>query len=418
MSAFFLLGALLAVGAVFHILRPLLWAPRRAGVSRDSANLALYREQERELEADLRAGTIAAGQYDQARAEIESRLIEDIGEKASSSAAGAPFARSPTAVVAVAMAIPLCALGIYLVIGAPQALFAAPVPPVSAGPSSGAPHEVSQDQIGAMVARLAAKLQENPANPDGWAMLGRSYHMLGRYRDASSAFANATKLLPDNAQLLADYADSLAMAQGRALKGEPEKLVARALKADPNNIKALALAGTVAFDRKDYAGATRHWERIVQAVPAQSEAAQSALASIEEARALQGKQPPRSAPVVAQAASGAPRVSGVARIAPQLAGKVAPTDTVFIYARAAEGPRMPLAILRKQARELPVSFVLDDSMAMSPQMKLSSVPRVVVFARISKTSEATPRSGDLQGQSQVVAVGAEGLDVLINSEVP
>jgi cytochrome c-type biogenesis protein CcmH len=258
--------------------------------------------------------------------------------------------------------------------------------------------------------------------------------MLGRYGDASDAFANATRLVPGDAQLLADYADSLAMAQGRRLKGEPEKLISRALKADPGNVKALALAATVAFDRKDYAGATRHWQRIVQTVPPQSDTAQAARASIEEARALQGRGPsltpslaqaadgaPRVTGVariaLAQAADGAPRVTGVARIAPALAGKVSPNDTVFIYARAAEGARMPLAIVRKQARELPASFVLDDSMAMSPQMKLSSVPRVVVFARVSKTSEATPRRGDLQGQSPAVAVGAEGLEVLIDTEV-
>jgi cytochrome c-type biogenesis protein CcmH len=221
--------------------------------------------------------------------------------------------------------------------------------------------------------------------------------------------------MPDDAQLLADYADALAMAQGRRLQGEPEKIVARALAADPNNIKALALAGTAAFDRKNYAEAVRHWERIGQLIPAGSEFADSLQASIAEARELGGIRAPQAKAAVAANRSGS--VSGIAKLAPGLAGKVAPTDTVFIFARAAEGPRMPLAILRKRARELPVSFELDDSMAMSPQMKLSSFTHVVVGARVSKSANATPQPGDLQGLSAPIKVGARGIAVTIDTEL-
>jgi cytochrome c-type biogenesis protein CcmH len=216
--------------------------------------------------------------------------------------------------------------------------------------------------------------------------------------------------------VLADYADVLGMTQGGRLQGKPETIIERALKIDPNNPKALALAGTVAFDNKDYAGAVRYWERMLPQVQPESEEARSIQASIDEARARggQGSAPPVQS---AAAATGKGVVSGVVKLAPALADKVAPTDTVFIFARAAEGPRMPLAIVRKQASELPITFKLDDSMAMAPNMKLSDFQQLVVGARISKSSNAAPRAGDLQGMSGTVTNGAAGITVLIDTEI-
>lgn len=401
MSLFFVWATLITLACLAYVLRPLLRQDARAPLSSAAANLAVHRDQRSELEADLRSGLLAPGQYEAACRELERRLLDDVGVDA------APAARatsSPLILAVLGAAVPLATLGIYLAVGSPQVLLA----PAPAAPSA-APHDVSQEQIGAMVERLAARLRDNPDNVEGWAMLGRSYQVLGRFAEASAAFAEAVKRTGDDAQLLADYADVLAMKQGRKLAGEPEKLVARALKADPNNFKALALAGTIAFDRKDYARAIAYWERIAQRAPPGSEAAQSAQASVEEARALLGG---TRAPV------GMPGgIRGVVRITPELAGKLAPGDTVFIYARAAEGPRMPLAIVRKQARELPLAFVLDDSMAMTPELKLSSVPRVVVSARVSRTAQAARRPGDLEGQSRPVPPDAQGVQVVIDSEV-
>ena len=245
-------------------------------------------------------------------------------------------------------------------------------------------------------------------------MLARSYAALGRFGEAAAAYAHAVERLPGDAQVLADYADALAMAQGRRLQGEPEKIIARALQVDPDNVKALALAGTVAFDKQDYATAVAHWERILRLVPQDSELAQSVRASVAEAQALGGGSP---APRERITAAGNNAISGVVRLAPEFAAKVAPTDTVFIFARAADGPRMPLAIMRKQARELPATFTLDDSMAMTPDTKLSNFPRVVVGARISKAANATPQPGDLQGVSSPVTGAATGITVVIDSEI-
>ena len=405
MTAFALLGVLLAAAALLFVVLPLARHNVRSGESRGSVNVAIYRDQLGELESDLRAGTLAQDQYEKARGEIEARLLEDVrGEQP---VAGAPR-RSRAAAVVLGLAIPLCAAAVYFAVGNPRALSPQPQ-------AGGTEHGLTQQQLGSLVERLAARMKDNPEDAEGWAMLGRSYAVLGRFRDSADAYAKAAARIPDDAQLLADYADALAMAQGRSLQGEPEKIIARALAADPNNIKALALAGTAAFDRKNYAEAVRHWERIGQLLPAGSEFADSLQASIAEARELGGIRAPQAKAPVAAARGGS--VSGIAKLAPDLAGKVAPTDTVFIFARAAEGPRMPLAILRKQARELPVSFVLDDSMAMSPQMKLSSFGQVIVGARVSKSANATPQPGDLQGLSVPIKVGARGVAVTIDTEL-
>ena len=405
MTAFVVLGVLLAAAALLFVVLPLARHGARSRDSRSSVNVAIYRDQLRELESDLRAGTLAPDQYEKSRGEIEARLLEDV--RGESAATGAP---RPSRAVAIALglAIPVCAAGVYFAVGNPRALS----PQAEAG---GTDHGLTQQQLQSLVDRLAARMKENPENAEGWAMLGRSYAVLGRFRESADAYAKAAAGMPGDAQLLADYADALAMAQGRRLHGEPEKIIARALEADPNNVKALALAGTAAFDRKNYAEAVRHWERIAQLVPPGSQFADSLQASIAEARELGGIRPaPGKAPAaVARAGS----VSGVARLSPELAGRVAPTDTVFVFARAAEGPRMPLAVLRKQVRDLPVTFVLDDSMAMAPQMKLSGFSQVVVGARVSKTASASPQPGDLEGQSVPVKVGARGVAVVIDTEV-
>jgi cytochrome c-type biogenesis protein CcmH len=403
MTLFVVLGVLLVAAALLFIVLPLARRAPQTGASREAVNVAVYRDQLREIEADVKAGTLAPDQHDKARAEIEARLAADLG-RSETQAEVSGSARG--AALALGLALPVCALAIYLTVGNPGAL--APQAQTAA-----APHGVTTQQFETMVARLAARLKENPEDVEGWTMLGRSYAVLGRFPEASAAYAQAVARAPKDAQLLADYADSLAMAQGRTLRGEPEKILTRALAADPKNVKALVLAGTAAFDRNDKAGAVRLWERALVVLPAESEMAQRVRAGIAEAR---GGGTVAQASKAERAAGGA-KVSGTVKVDPKLAGKIAPDDTVFIFARAAEGPRMPLAILRKQGRDLPLQFTLDDSMAMAPQMNLSAFPRVVIGARVSKSANASAQPGDLQGASAPIAVGSERVDVTIDTEV-
>jgi cytochrome c-type biogenesis protein CcmH len=294
-----------------------------------------------------------------------------------------------------ALAVPVAALGVYLLVGNPGAL------------SLQFEHQATAQQLDAMVERLAARLRENPDDVEGWKLLGRSYGALGRFPEAVDAYLKAATRAPRDAQILADLADVLAMSRGQSLQGEPEKLVLRALELDPQNLKALALAGTAAFERKDFAGAVRYWERMLPLVAADSEDARSIQASIAEARSLLK---PGAVPAAAA-------LKGTVRIAPDLKAKVSPDDTVFVFARAAQGPPMPLAVKRVKARELPLEFALDDSMAMAPGMQLSGFPRVIVGARVSKSGSATPQAGDLQGASAPVANDASGVSVVIDSVV-
>ena len=404
MTVFWVMAVLLAAGAVAFVLPPLLRRRRTApGAAVEATNVAVYRDQLRELENDLAAGTLARDQFDSARRELEARLLDDVRVSATGPSGET---RGRVAAILAGIAIPLASILLYFAVGNPGAL----------APQSES-HGITRQQIEGMVDRLAARLKEDPADATGWAMLGRSYAVLDRFAEAAVAYANAVRHSPPDAQLLADYADALAMAQGRRLQGEPERLIAMALKIDPRNVKALALAGTAAFENRDFKGAIAYWSRILEIVPPDSDMADSIRDSIADAQQLSGGTI-KAPPAPARAAAAAPGVvSGTVQLSPALAARVAPGDTVFVFARAVEGPRVPLAVMRKQARELPAAFTLDDTMAMAPGMKLSNHDRVVVGARISKSGQPTPQPGDYEGLSAPVKVGDSGVIVLIANEV-
>ena len=399
MMLFWSIGALVAAAALVLVLRPLIAVPRR-GASRRDLNVSVYRDQLRELEADLGAGTLAREDYERSRAEIERRLLADVGAEGRLDPVAGAW--NPRAALVVAIAVPALALGVYLLVGNPDALD----PRLRQS-------QVGMPEIEKMVQRLADRLEQNPEDLEGWKMLGKSYSVMGRFAEASNAYAKAAARAPRDPQLLADLADALAMARGQKMKGEPEELVLRALQLDPKNLKALALAGTAAYERQDFAGAAAYWERMLPLVPRDSEDARTIATNVAEAKALAGGAP---VPPEGKAAAQAGALRGTVKLSPQLASRVSPGDTVFIFARAAQGPPMPVAVLRRKAGDLPVDFALDDSMAMAGR-KLSDFPSVVVGARISKSGNATPQPGDLQGASAAVANDASGVTVTIDTVV-
>ncbi len=410
MTLFWIIAGLLAAGALLFVLPPLLRKrDADASVSRNALNVSIYRDQLRELDADLVSGNISRERYDEAKRDIERRLIEESAEPATGAATAAP--RSRRMAIVTGLLMPLFAIGLYVVTGNPDGL--------SPEKRALSKHDVSAQQIEGMVDKLAARLKERPEDTEGWVMLGRSYTVLGRHAEAVKAYETAVGRMPENAQLLADYAGALAMAQGGKLQGEPEKIIERALKIDPDQPKVLAIAGTMAFEKNDFAGAIALWEKLQKHVPPDSEYARSLASGIAEARTRakeSGKHvPAAAAPVDAAAAQAS--VSGTVQLAPALAAKVAPGDTVFIFARAADGPRIPLAILKKRAGELPIKFVLDDSLAMSPAMKLSGVKQALIGARISKSGDAKPQPGDLEGYVGPLSVGARDVTLTIDTEV-
>lgn len=410
MTAFIMLSVVLGAIVLLVVALPLLrQRVQSTEISADRVNISIYGDQLRELDEDLAAGTIDPSQHAEARAELERRLLEDTADSGNTVTATAPRSGRLTAII-LAVLIPLGATGLYLAVGTPEGL----APEVSAGS-----HDVTPQQVEEMVAKLAARLKESPENGEGWVMLGRSYAALERYTEAAAAYAQATARIPGNAQLLVDYADVLAMSQGRRLAGEPEKLIQRALAIDPDNGKALALAGTAAFDRKDYATAVKYWQRLAASLPQNSEIAGAVQNSIAEAQALAGGAKPGMAKKEAavQNTAAIARVAGSVVISPALKGRAAPDDTVFIFARAASGPPAPLAVLRMRVADLPATFVLDDSMAMAPGLNLSGFDTVIVGARISKSGKPVRQPGDLEGFSKNVKVGTTGINVVIDTEV-
>jgi cytochrome c-type biogenesis protein CcmH len=406
MTGFVLAAALLTLAALAFVLWPLLRGRVRAPMSLRQANLSVYRDQFAELERDLALGVLDAGQYESARAELERRVLEEAGGEQARQ--GTPARRGAWITAAViGVGIPVLSGLLYAKLGTPDALD--PSKRVVADPGS-----ITVEQFQAMTEKLAQHLAANPDDVKGWLMLGRAYKALERHGDAVKALSEAKRRQPGNVEILVELAEATALAQGRDLEGEPRKLLEQALAIDPNDEKALTLAGTAAFARKDYRAAIGYWERLRKRVPADSELGQALARGIEEARTLGGIEP---APERAAGVAGPEAIRGEVRLAAALKQEAAPDDTVFVFVRAAEGPRMPLAVLTKKVKDLPTRFQLDDSQSMTPDLKLSGFPKLIVSARVSRSGSAAPQPGDLQGASGIVAPGTAGVVVTIDSVV-
>lgn len=424
MTAFYVTAAALAMLAAVLLAMPL-WTRRPSvGDGAASEDVRTLSAQLRQLDQLHRAGALTAEQHADSKAAVERKLLASLGTVPVEASPPRP---APRLVAALALFVVAFAAAGYAWIGSPQSLALGPGSGVAtlagaeaggAADAPGAPHALVPEQVAAMVEQLAKRLKDQPDDADGWLMMARSQVVLGKHAQAVEAFKQAARLRPDDAGLLADYADALAVAQGRRLDGEPTTLIERALGLNASNPKALALAGTAAFDRHDYAGAVRHWEKLVALESGDDAFTQQIRAGIAEARQL-GGMAPTTAPPPSTVRDSRPvaSVSGTVTLAAALHGRAAPDDTLFVFARAADGSRMPLAILRKRVRDLPLQFTLDDEMAMSDSAKLSGAQRVIVGARVSKSGNAMPQSGDLQGTLGAVAVGSAGLKVEIDQVV-
>ena len=291
MILFWVICAVMILIALAFVLPPALQQSEEADVKSDNdrrqANIAVYRDQLSELEADLRNGIVAEEQYPQDREEIERRLLEDTAHTRSKKSGAAPVNARNTAYL-LGLGIPFIAIVFYLKVGEPN-LIENPAP-VGAPPAAttAAPPERSQEQIEANVTKLAEKLQANPNDVQGWTMLARSYSSMEKFSEAANAYGKATELSPKDADLWAEYAFATAMANGRTLQGKPTELVNQALKIDPENAKALQLAGSAAFEAKDYKKAVDYWQQVLKKVPLDSEVGQAITERINEAKTLAG----------------------------------------------------------------------------------------------------------------------------------
>jgi len=420
---FWLIVSAMTLGVIALLLWPLLRRTAAVAMGERENRLAVYRQQFAELEQDQKNGVLTEELYQQARSELERRLLDETGSAETAPAAAGWQVNNRLVAVVVAIVVPLASVALYWTIGNPLAISHPSASAFSAQGNSDS-DRMSAEGIESLLERLKTKLEQNPNDGVGWALLARSYVSMGRYSEAVTIYEKAVSLIPDDAQLLADYADALGVVQGRTLEGKPELLIQQALKLDPQNVKVLMMVGTVAFDRKQYADAARYWVQARANLPpdAEPEVLQELASAIDEAKGLAGEKGMAATVKVAPAgpATSAKQlaIAGTVTLAPHLASKGSPTDTLFVFAKAVEGPPMPVSIVRVMKKDLPFTFRLDDSTSPMPSRKLSDAGTVVIVARLSKSGEAMAKSGDLQGMSQPVKPGVNGINVVIDREIP
>lgn len=441
MIIFWILAAGLTGLAVLFIVWPLLRVTTAdTAPSQGQLNLEVFRRRRDELDGDLAAGVLVQEQYDAARKDLERELLYDLGgdadaapgEVAASPRAG--DARAPILALILGVALPVAAVLAYLQLGNQGV-----IPRIeAAGAATGeaATDAQATQSLEVLAQGLAERMQTTPDNLDGWLMLGRTYFAIGQPAKGLEALERAYQLAPEQAGVLAAYAEALGANAGNRLSGRPAELIGTALRLEPTNPNARWLAGMLAYQEGRFTAAVQTWQGLLSELDPAGQEAQQLGAMIAEA---QGRAGPPSAATEAPAPSAgtaapAPAVAGPAgtaagdtgariqvrvSLAPALAAQAAPDDTVFVFARAPAGPPMPLAVQRLKVADLPATLTLDDSMAVMPALRLSGFPEVLVGARISKSGQATPGPGDLEGQTgPVKASGGPAVTVAIDRVRP
>jgi cytochrome c-type biogenesis protein CcmH len=364
-------------------------------------------------------GNLSYEELKAARDELSERLLADVAdiEDTTQPAAAAPTSvwRKPWLSIALLVfVVPVSSMLMYSVLGEPAALDPAALKQGVDGSA-----EVTPEKLTEIATALTRRLQDEPNSMEGWVMLGRVQRARGHFEESAEAFAKALTLSRDD-NLSIERAEVLAQKNGGSFAGEPWVIIQRVLTADPHHLNALFLAGSASYAEMNFTTALRYWERAREVVPADSPDAPELDRAIAEARdklelpAI----PPRAAnsavePQASKAPMAGSSISGRVTVVKELQGLVAPTDTVFVYATPVTGSRMPIAILRTTADKLPLDFVLDDSMAMSPAAKLSGMDEVTVRVRISKSGQATAQPGDYGVSLTPVKPGSKGLNLMV-----
>ncbi|TQJ93478.1 c-type cytochrome biogenesis protein CcmI [Achromobacter sp. SLBN-14] len=423
MTTLWLIVLALLLATLLCLVPPLLRRTPAAETASDASVRAFYLAQREQLRRDLANGALTPQAHARADEELQRDLLQDLAMRRDPRARLGGQRAGLAAACVLTVAVPVAAVLLYGQLGNPRA---AATVALSQAPE---PHSQAADNDMVLaINALAQRLRASPDDADGWYMLARSYETLGRYNDAVAAYQEVLRLVPGQPAVLADLADALLSAR----QGQPDEAsiaaVAQALQADPDQPKALALAGMMALRRGDAADALTHWERLRALLPQDSEAARQIQTNIAQARAMAASgtaggaaatAPDAAAPDPSAGASvTTARLAGQARIADALRDQVRPTDTVFILARPMTGSRMPVAILKMQAADLPRAFVLDDSTAMSPDATLSKAGKVRVEIRVSRSGNAAAQPGDLNGVLTDVGPRAEGLALVADTVVP
>ncbi len=419
-SLFWIAVAVCILIALAFVLPPLLRARSGKGSAvRRDVNIAVYRDQLKEMEADRANGLLPEDQYQIARRDLEARLAgdaltpEDRPESTSSSSRKLGYT--------LAAVLPAAAVALYFWLGNPASLA------VIADAQSGTAHSArfdaaSEQDFMSLIRKVEEKAQANPDDGEAWSMLARSYTVMEQWPKALQAYEKAAKLLPQNASVLSGYAEALAIANQFVLTGRPMELVQQALEIDPEDMKALEMAGFNALQEGDFSRASVYLKRLYGLLPPESPAAETIQAALMEAERMAQpgvsgltSPPPtgdRPVPIVAGAT-----IRGSVDVAPALKSSLKETDVLFLFARSGTGGP-PVAAIRASAGQFPLEFELDDSTAMNPGNTLSQHGQVTLVARLSRSGNPIAQPGDLEGIAPNVTVGASGVKILIDQPHP
>ncbi len=390
------------------------------------ANQQVYRQQLKDLEKEHAQGGLSPADFELARTELLGRLLEDTAQADAPDAIKPP--RTLVSAMVLAVFLPVAAMSTYMWLGEVEGLNPA---------LASAEDKDKHPDLEAMAASLAHKLESDSGNAQRWVMLGRTYRALNQYDKALPAYQKALTLGADD-DIALERAEVLAQHHGGDFKGEPWAVIRQVLAKNARHFSGLLLAGSASYAQGDYKTAIRYWQQARDQLEEGDEEIQGIEIALNKAREKAGEPMVASRPVIASPASphaalphaasspAAPvasvavgsGVSGRVSVDPALKASISPTDVVFVYATPTDGQKMPLAIVRKMAADLPFDFVLDDSTAMSPDRKLSSQAQVVLKVRISKTGEAMTRAGDWIGVIDAVAVGARHVRLVVNRQAP
>ena len=386
-------------------------------LSEGQLNIQVYRRRLEELDADLAAGVLDQAQYDATRRDLEREMLHDLegespgkapGEtpKKTDTASTVGLRRAPILALVLSIALPLGAVLTYLQLGDHTI-----IPRIeSAGSPVAGGDGQTEPALDELVKDFAARMEKTPDNVDGWLMLGRTYFTIGQPAKALESLERAYQLAPRQANVIVAYAEALGANAGNRLSGRPEELIRTALEIEPTNPNARWLNGMLAYQQGRFGAAAQTWQTIKDELDPTSEEGKQLGEMIEEAHRQEGRPAATTDGRGTSAAGGDGATAPGARLqvqvtlAPTLTIQAAPEDTLFVFARAPEGSPMPLAAQRIKVADLPATVTLDDSMAIIPGLHLSASPEVLVGARISKSGQATPSTGDLEGQAGPVKV--------------
>ncbi len=423
MLTFYILIALMVAIALYVVAHPLLKKTDDTPFEPDQVSLSLYQQRRIELQRDREAGVLSDEQSITALAELERTLLDEINVSVTESIPVETAEKRTTekwTVALVALLLPVLAGTLYYNLGHPELITGLQVAS-SLQPDDEIHNNASS--IEDMVEMLAQRMRDNPEDPKGWVMLGRSYMTLGRFQEAANAYKQLRTLVGDEPNILLMYADALAMANNRSLLGQPEELIMQALELDPDNITGLWLAGRTADEKGQYKTAVDYWLRLLPLLKQDPKSTAEVRQLIKTAQGKLGIPEAEQISLVATENNSPDQLDNAitvnVELDPALVERTSPEDILFIFAQALDGSPMPLAAARKQVKDLPLEVTLDDSMAMLPSQKISGHSIVKISARISKSGSALPQSGDLTATPVQFTVGlSDPVSLVINTLIP